>query len=139
VSESTTKSSKSFSPFTIKALLLPLLTHPKAAQIIKWSVYTLLTINFLIYFYDDFMAYKAAMPVNPGLTDYIEFFATTIDVAAWLGLVYLFEFETYILPDEAFKGFLPKLLIILRVVCYSLIFSAAYGYTIATFGNLLVY
>jgi hypothetical protein len=81
------------------------------------------------------MAYKAAMPLNPGLADYIEFFATTIDVAAWLGLVYLFEFETYILPDEAFKGFLPKLLIILRVACYSLIFSAAYGYTVATFGN----
>jgi hypothetical protein len=135
VSETTTKSTKSFSPFTIKALLLPLLTHPKTAQIIKWSVYTLLTINFLIYFYDDFMAYKAAMPTDPVLGDYIEFFATTIDVAAWLGLVYLFEIETYILPDDAFEGFLPKLLIIFRIVCYLLIFSAAYGYTVATFGN----
>ena len=133
--ETTAETKKPHSPFTIKTLLVPFLTRPRVAQIVKWSVYTLLTINFIIYFRDDFLMYQASAPDDAPWWEFIEFFATTIDVASWLALVYIFELETYILPDEAFKGPLPVILKSIRGLCYLLIIYAAYGYTAATLDN----
>ena len=129
------KSSSLYSAFTIKSFLVPLLTRPRVAQFVKWSVYTLLTLNFFFYFYDDLLVYKATVSDDTPWWELIETFATTIDMAAWLGLVFLFELETYSLSDEAYEGFTPWVLLFFRVICYLLIFYAAYGYTAATLGN----
>ena len=133
--ETATKVSNLISPFTIKSMLVPLLTRPRVAQFVKWSVYTLLTINFFFYFYDDFTVYKAAVANDAPWSEFFVSFATTIDVVGWLGLVYIFELETYILSEEAFEGALPWILRMLRMLCYLLIFYAAYGYTENTLDN----
>lgn len=118
--------------FSIKSLLAPLLTHPRVTQVIKWTVYTALVINFGVYGYDDWMAFKRALAPGAPWDDVLEQFSTTIDVAAWLGLVFLFELETYALPDEAFKGWVTKSIHVVRIICYVGIAYAAYGYTAAT-------
>ncbi|MFQ5548219.1 MAG: hypothetical protein ACE5FV_08005 [Woeseia sp.] len=114
---------------TIKSLLAPLLTHPRATQVIKWTVYTALVINFGIYIHDDWLAYKNAVAPDAPLSEIFEQFSTTIDMAAWLGLVFLLELETYALPDVAFKTWVTRTIHVLRVVCYLSIAYAAYGYT----------
>ncbi len=106
--------------------------RPRVAQLIKWTVYIALIINFGVYVYDDWMAYQRALAPGAPWSDIFEQFATTIDVAAWLGLVFLFELETYTLPDEAFKGGVTKTIHAVRVVCYIGIGYAAYGYTVNT-------
>jgi hypothetical protein len=121
--------------FSIKSMLIPLLRRPRVSQFVKWSVYSLLIVNFGVYFYDDWMAYQQSIAAGAPLSEVLETFATTIDMAAWLGLVFLFEFETYVLPDEAFKGWVPKAFIALRVIFYAAIFYAAYGYTINSLDN----
>jgi len=118
--------------FTIKAMLVPLLTRPLVARCIKYTVYSALVINFGFYIYDDYMAFKAALPEDAPWSEILTQFSTTIDMFAWLGLVFLFELETYALPDEAFDSWIPKALMLLRLVCYTSIGYAAYGYTIET-------
>ncbi len=131
-------SRKSNNRFTIKRFLVPLLSRPRVAKTVKYSVYTALVINFGLYFLDDYMAYHSALAANAPMADVLERFSTSIDMAAWLGLVFLLELETHALPDEAFKGWLPKALRLARVICYSSIFYAAFAYTNSTLDNYKV-
>ena len=77
--------------FTIKALLIPLLTHPTVAKLVKYTVYGALIINTFFYFVDDYNAFRQGLPEDAPLSDIMEQFSTTIDMVAWLGLVFLFE------------------------------------------------
>ncbi len=119
-------------PFTIKSLLVPLLRRPRVAQVVKWTVYLALILNTGVYFYDDWMVYKSVLAPGAPWADRFEQFATTIDMFAWLGLVFLFELETYALPDEAFKEWVTRSIHVVRLACYLGIAYAAYGYTINT-------
>ena len=65
----------------------------------------------------------------------VEQFSTSIDMAAWLGLVFLFELETYALPDKAFKKGVKKGIHAVRIICYLFIIYAAYGYTALALDN----
>ena len=121
--------------FTIKTLLIPLLTHPTVAKVIKYTVYGALVVNFFLYFIDDYNAFRQALPDDAPLSDIFEQFSTTIDMAGWIGLVFMFELETYALPDEAFKGWVTKVLMIGRLICYAWIGYAAYGYTAESLEN----
>jgi hypothetical protein len=119
----------------IKSLLVPLLTRPRAAQSIKWIVYLSLLVNFGVYACDDWVAYRSALGTDAPWSDVFEQFSTTIDTIAWLGLVFLFELETYALPDEAFKVWVTRTIHTIRLICYIGIAYAAYGYTATTLGN----
>lgn len=121
--------------FSIKSILVPLLKRPRIAQLVKWVVYCSLIINFGIYLYDDWAAFHSSLPDDAPLSDVLERFTTSVDMLAWLGLVFLFELETYVLPDEAFTPRVMKAFLVARVICYVSIFLAAYGYTVETLEN----
>jgi hypothetical protein len=129
VTESTTISAVTPTPLTIKSLLAPLLTHPKVAQFIKNAVYLGLVINFGFYIWDDYTAWKAALPPGSPLPEIIKLFSTSIDMSAWIGLIVVFELETYLLSDESFTKSVNRTFIAIKLVCYILICYAAYGYT----------
>jgi len=120
---------------TVKSLLLPLLMRPRITQYIKWIVYLSLIVNFGIYIYDDWIAYISAMASDALWFKVVEQFSTSIDMAAWLGLVFLFELETYALPDEAFKKGVAKAIHTARIICYLFVIYAAYGYTALALDN----
>ena len=122
-------------PLTVKSLLLPLLMRPRITQYIKWIVYLSLIVNFGIYIYDDWIAYISAMASDALWFKVVEQFSTSIDMAAWLGLVFLFELETYALPDKAFKKGVKKGIHAVRIICYLFIIYAAYGYTALALDN----
>ena len=73
---------------TVKSLLLPLLMRPRITQYIKWIVYLSLIVNFGIYIYDDWIAYINGMASDALWFKVVEQFSTSIDMAAWLGLVF---------------------------------------------------
>ncbi len=112
--------------------------RPQIARVIKYCVYFALIINFGFYISDDYLAYKAALPANAPLADILQQFSTTIDMAAWIGLVFLFELETHALSDEAFEGWIPKALHAARLICYTSIAYAAFGYTAESLENFEV-
>ena len=132
---STEDSVLAFHPYTVKTLLIPLLKQRRVAQVVKWSVYSLLLVNFGIYAVDDWQVYIAAVSSDATFDKGLETFATTIDMTAWVGLVILLEFETYILPDEAFEDWRIKVVRFLSSICYVMIIYAAYGFTVNTLDN----
>jgi hypothetical protein len=116
-------------PLTIKRLLVPLLTHPKVAQFVKNTVYLGLIFNFGLYIMDDYTAWRVALPPGSPLPEIIKMFSTSIDTAAWIGLIIVFELETYLLSDESFTKWVNRTFIVIKVICYVLLTYAAYGYT----------
>lgn len=113
---------------SIKQVLLPLLAHPWVAFSLKWFVYGWLFINFLLYVQDDILAYHSSLPADASLADIILTFRTSIDVAAWLVLIVVFELETHALPDAAFTRWLDRVFTAIKGLCYTCIAYAAYGY-----------
>jgi hypothetical protein len=85
---------------------------------IKWTVYTLLLINFGYYIWEDWMVAAHSLRQGGTLFDWTASFANTLDETAWFLLLALFELETYAIPDEAFTPALEKTLHAGRILCY---------------------
>jgi hypothetical protein len=109
-------------------------THqPAAAQLIfrlfKYTVYTLLTYNIYLFFQEEWLATEQTFSQGVILVDLISGFAATIDTAAWVVLLLLFELETSVIDDRVLRQPRVKFgFIALRVVSYSFILYAFYGY-----------
>jgi hypothetical protein len=86
-------------------------------QWIKLVVYSLLVINFVFYFIEDWQISTHTLRNGGTLFDYTSAFAVTFDTLAWLTLLALFELETYLLSDEAFTRLRVALMHGLRVIC----------------------
>jgi hypothetical protein len=57
-------------------------------------------------------------------------YAATVDTAAWVVLLLMFELETWVLEDRHFTRPVAWSLHTLRAVCYLFIISAFYGYVV---------
>ncbi len=97
-------------------------------QVIKIVVYTLLLLNFIYYVFNDINLARHTAHAGWKWHDWTASFATTLDVAAWLLLLLLFELETYVLPDAAFTPWRVRLMQALRVVCILFIGHAVFAY-----------
>jgi hypothetical protein len=112
--------------------------NSKAFQAFKFSIYALLTINLVYYVYDDWGNAAYTMRNGGTLLEWTRAYAATIDVFAWLTLLLMFEFETYLLSDETLEGFNTKLIHAVRYVCYLFIGHSlyAYGTTVVTLSQV---
>ena len=99
-------------------------------QLFKYAVYTLLTVNIFIFWREEFLAAQLQFSGNVPLLDMIEAYAATIDTAAWVVLLLMFELETYVLEDRHFTPPVRYSLHGIRFVCYVFILYACYGYLV---------
>jgi len=97
-------------------------------QLFKYSVYALLTLNVYLFFAEEWAASAHRYADGIILSDIIEGFAATIDTAAWVVLLLMFELETCVLDDRQFTKRITWTLHGLRAVCYIFIVYAFYGY-----------
>lgn len=97
-------------------------------QLFKYSVYALLTVNIVVFFAEEWVASAYRFADGILLADVIEGFAASIDTAAWVVLLLMFELETYVLDDRQFTHRITWSLHGLRAVCYVAIIYAFYGY-----------
>lgn len=100
----------------------------RAYQVFKYAVYALLTANIFIFFAEEWAASAHRFADGVALPDLIEGFAATIDTAAWVVLLLMFELETFVLDDDQFTPRTTWTLHGLRAVCYAFIVYAFYGY-----------
>jgi hypothetical protein len=73
------------------------------AQIIKWTVYSLLVLNFFYYFIEEIYISSHTLSEGGTFMMWMEEFATSIDELGWFGLIFMMELETYSLSDETLK------------------------------------
>ena len=85
---------------------------------IKWTVYSLLLINFGYYFWEEWVIASHTLPAGAALLQWTAAFAASIDEAAWFLLLGLFELETSAIPEKAFTPALERTLHIARIACY---------------------
>jgi len=97
-------------------------------QFFKYSVYALLTLNIYLFFAEEWAASAHRFANGLDLSDIIQGFAATIDTAAWVVLLLMFELETYVLDDQQFTKRVTWSLHGLRAICYIFIVYAFYGY-----------
>lgn len=97
-------------------------------RLFKYTVYTLLTINVYLFFAEEWTAAAYRFVDGVALEDVIEGFAASIDTAAWVILLLMFELETYVLDDDKFTRTTTWTLHGLRAICYAFIVYAFYGY-----------
>ncbi len=95
---------------------------------IKWTVYTLLLINFGYYVWEDWTVAVHSLRAGGTFLKWTAAFANTIDESAWFALLFLFELETHAIPDETFTPALERTLHAARIVCYVFLAHTIYAY-----------
>ncbi len=97
-------------------------------QVFKYVVYSLLALNVYLFWREEFHAALVEYPRGIPLAYLIDAYATTIDTAAWLVLLLMFELETYLLDDRHFTSGVTHWLHAIRIGSYLFIVYAFYGY-----------
>ena len=94
----------------------------------KWITYAILCVNLFFFWREDSAAaahiYADGVPIG----ELIKAYAATIDDAAWLVLMFVFELETSVIPHQKLKGRLKWSLTAVSAVCYGMILYSFYGY-----------
>ena len=91
-------------------------------------VYALLTVNIYLFFSEEWAASAFRFGNGISFAEIIEGFAASIDTAAWVVLLLMFELETYVLDDETFTRRVTWTLHGVRAICYAFIVYSFYGY-----------
>ena len=104
------------------------ITGSRLYQLFKYAVYALLTLNIYLFYVEEASALTSQFPDGVGLHNLREAFSATIDTAAWVVLLLMFELETYVLDDERFTRPVIWTLHGLRALCYAAILLAFGGY-----------
>ena len=102
-------------------------------QSVKWIVYSLLLVNFALYLNWDWHAATHSMGPTEPLIKWLQAYAASIDYAAWLVLILLFELETYTLSDTAFTPLVSRLVHGIRLICYLFVLHTVYAYSVNTY------
>jgi hypothetical protein len=94
----------------------------------KYLVYALLCVNVYLFLQEELLAleYTFVDGIAPG--QLIQVFSATIDTAAWVILLLMFELETAVLDDRNIQGAVKWGLHGLRGVCYIALTYAFTGY-----------
>jgi len=100
----------------------------QAFTAVKYLVYALLSFNVYLFLQEELLALEHTFvdSIEPG--QLIQVFSATIDTAAWVLLLLLFELETSVLDDRKIRGALKWCLHGIRGICYIAVFYAFTGY-----------
>ncbi|NND45641.1 MAG: hypothetical protein HKN58_09980 [Xanthomonadales bacterium] len=96
----------------------------------KYTIYCLLAWNVFLFFREDLAASAATFGDAVTWRNVVEAYSATIDTAAWVVLLLLFELETAVIPDEKLRGNIKWLFTGVRAICYFFIVYAFYGYCV---------
>ncbi len=102
--------------------------HYRWFTAVKYIVYVLLAFNVWLFLQEELGALEYTFVDGFELSQVIQVFSATIDTAAWLILLILFELETSVLDDRRIRGPVKWALHGLRLVCYVAVFYAFVGY-----------
>lgn len=97
-------------------------------QIFKYLIYGLLAFDVYLFFVEEFSATSFRYAKGLDFSEIIVAYSGTIDTAAWVILLIVFELETYVIDDENLKGGLKWFLNLISLISYSIIIYSFYAY-----------
>ena len=100
----------------------------RAFTALKYLVYLLLFINIFMFLREELQALEHTFVDGIEAGQIIQVFSATIDTAAWVILLLLFELETSVLDDSRIHGAVKWLLHGVRGLCYVAVAYAFTGY-----------
>ncbi len=95
---------------------------------VKYATYLALCFNIYLFLEQESATVMHSVSGDVGLLDLIQLFSATLDTAAWVVLLLLFELETAVIPDERLVGWTRLAIHGVRLVCGAAIVSASFGY-----------
>lgn len=95
---------------------------------VKYLTYSLLLTNVFLFLEEELASLEHTFVSGMTLADFVQVFASTIDTAAWVVLLLLFELETSILDDEKITGWTKRAIHGTRLLCGAAIVWAFTGY-----------
>ena len=101
---------------------------PRWFQLLKFTIYGLLMLNTWLFLQEELTSLEHLFADGINTELLIQAFSATIDTAAWVILLLMFELETYVLPDDKIRGGVKWSLHGLRACCYLFISYACWGY-----------
>jgi hypothetical protein len=104
------------------------MTQSRLYQFFKYAIYAFLVVNIGVFFFEEWAAASHRFTNGLHFDQIIEGYAATIDTAAWVVLLLMFELETHVLEDHHFTREVTIALHSLRAICYAFILYAFYGY-----------
>ncbi len=107
--------------------------QPRWFQFTKYAVYGLLMVNVGLFLQEELTSFGILFKGAVSAQQVIQSFSATIDTAAWVLLLLMFELETSVLPDEVIRGKVKWSLHGLRMVAFLFIGYACYGYFVEMF------
>jgi len=88
----------------------------------------MLALNVYWFWSEEVLAATVQFPGGVNVSSLIDAYAATIDTFAWVVLLLMFELETYVLEDHHYSPVVTWTLHGVRVLCYTFIVYAFYGY-----------
>jgi hypothetical protein len=95
---------------------------------VKYLTYSLLLVNVFLFLREELLSLEYTFVEGMTLAQFVQVFAATIDTAAWVILLLLFELETSVLDDRRIRGWVKLALHGIRGLCYIAIVYAFAGY-----------
>ena len=90
----------------------------------------MLALNIYWFWREEYLAAIVQFPDGVTLATLIDGYAATIDTVAWVVLLLMFELETYVFEDHQFTPLVAGTLHGVRILCYTFIVYAFYGYIV---------
>jgi len=117
-------------------MLSSVLQNRALFQWVKYAVYLALLNNVYLFLVEEIDSAAALNTSVTSVASVFQIFSTTIDTAAWLGLLLFFELETYVLSDQTLRGATGRAIRVTRGVCLATICVACWGYFAEFYGLL---
>ncbi len=97
-------------------------------QIFKYAVYLSVFTNVFLFLRKDIAAATHRFGGDFSMSQIFEAYTNTIDTAAWVILLILFELETYVIPKDKMTRELSLFFRTIMIGCFLVIFSSFLGY-----------
>lgn len=95
---------------------------------VKYLTYALLSLNVYLFLEEELVSASHALADAFDPSMLVQLFSATLDTAAWVILLLLFELETAVIPDDRLVGRNKLLIHGIRLLCGAAIVSAFGGY-----------
>jgi hypothetical protein len=88
-------------------------------------------VNWALYVREDWLNAQHTLRGGGSLLDWTSAFGTSLDEAAWFGLLFLWELETYALSEHAWTRLLQASFLAIRGVCYLFLAHTVFAWAVA--------